>query len=130
MSRITVLLMVTCAYMGTAALSGCVSNDAYRYEDIKTEYAELACNLDPSPTADATTGTCAINGKLTLEEILSIAKANNPDLLMALARIERAAAMLEKSTAPFYPRIDVCIGRDYSRGYLCRLRGFGSRIGL
>jgi len=32
---------------------------------------------------------------------------NNPDLLMAMARIERARALLEKSAAPFYPQVNV-----------------------
>ena len=107
MSRISVLLMITCAYAGTMWLSGCVSKNAYQYEDIKTEYADLACNLDPSQTAETATATCAINSKLTLKDVLAIARNNNPDLLMAVARIERAEAMLEKSTAPFYPRVNV-----------------------
>jgi outer membrane protein len=109
MSRIPVLLIVTCTYVWTAALSGCVSKDAYRYDKIKTEYAALACNLGPSQAAapPRSQATCAINSTLTLKDVLAIARANNPDLLMAMARIERAKAMLEKSTAPFYPQVNV-----------------------
>ncbi len=107
MSRRWVVLLILCAYVGTAALSGCVSNDAYQYENIKSEYAHLACNLGPVQSTDAPKVTCSINSKLTLTDILVIAKANNPDLLMALARIDRAKAMLEKSTAPFYPQVNV-----------------------
>lgn len=47
------------------------------------------------------------NDALALRDILDLARANNPDLLMALARIESAAAMLKKSAAPFYPQINV-----------------------
>jgi outer membrane protein len=107
MSRISVLLMITCIYATIAALSGCVSTDAYRYEDIKSEYADLACNLDPSQTTDTPTATCAINSRLALKDVLEIARANNPGLLMAMARIDRAEAMLEKSAAPFYPQVNV-----------------------
>ena len=83
-----------------------MSQNAYRYEAIKTEYADLACNLDQPEGADIAT-TCAVNSSLTLQDVLGIARANNPDLLMAVARIERARAMLDKSEAPFYPQVNV-----------------------
>jgi outer membrane protein len=77
--------------------------DAYRYETIKTEYADLACNLGKSQAADTPPATCAVNSSLTLQDVLDIARANNPDLLMAVARIERARAMLEKVRRPLLP---------------------------
>ena len=107
MPRTAVLLMLACALPWAAAFTGCASKDSYRYETIKTEYADMACNLGQSRAADTPPATCAINSSLTLQDVLDIAQANNPDLLMAVARIERARAMLEKSAAPFYPQVNV-----------------------
>jgi len=108
MSKTPIASLLACALVGTAwLLTGCASPDAYRYESIKTEYADLACNLDPSSQAADTPDTCAVSSNLTLQDVLAIAKSNNPDLLMAVARIERARALLEKSAAPFYPQVNV-----------------------
>ncbi|WP_419656200.1 TolC family protein [Desulfosarcina variabilis] len=107
MSRIWVLLMIMAAMIEAMALSGCVPKNAYQYEDIKTEYADLACPLDASRSTESAKGKCIIDKTLALKDILTIAKTNNPDLLMAMARIERAKAMLTQSTAPFYPQVNV-----------------------
>jgi outer membrane protein len=107
MSRIPGLTMLACALLWPAVFIGCASQDAYRYDTIKAEYADMACNLGKSQAADTPPATCAVNSSLTLQDVLDIARDNNPDLLMALARIERARAMLEKSAAPFYPQVNV-----------------------
>ncbi|MEE4114515.1 MAG: TolC family protein, partial [Desulfobacteraceae bacterium] len=107
MLRTAVILMLACALPWAAALTGCASKDAYRYETIKSQYADMACNLDRSQAADTPPATCAVNSNLTLQDVLDIARDNNPDLLMAVARIERARAMLEKSAAPFYPQVNL-----------------------
>ena len=107
MSRISVLVLIALAFAGAMGLSGCVPKNAYQYADIKNDYSDFACMLDPSRAADPAKASCAINSKLSLKDILAIAKANNPDMLMAMARIERARAMLKKSAAPFYPQVNV-----------------------
>ncbi len=107
MPRTSVLLMLACAIPWAATCVGCASKDAYRYETIKIQYADMACNLGQSQAADTPPATCAVNSNLTLQNVLDIAQANNPDLLTAVARIERARAMLEKSAAPFYPQVNV-----------------------
>jgi len=105
MANIPVSSLLAGIVLWTAAFqAGCTADNAYRYDTIQTEYADLACNLDPSQATDAS-GTCAVNSSLTLKDVLVIARANNPDLLMALARIERARALLNKSTVPFYPQV-------------------------
>jgi len=107
MSKIPMSLTVAFVLVWTAGFhTGCASRQAYRYDAIKTEYADLACNLDQSRSAQPA-ATCAVNSSLTLTDILAIARANNPDLLMAVARIERARAMLEKSAAAFYPQVNI-----------------------
>ncbi|MGA6927246.1 MAG: TolC family protein, partial [Desulfosarcina sp.] len=108
MPRTTVCLMLTCALWVAAGWFGCASNEpAYRYDAIRTEYAGPACKVEKSRVSDASPTPCSVSGRLTLPDVIAIARANNPDLLMAAARIERAQAMLEKSTAPFYPRVSV-----------------------
>jgi outer membrane protein len=107
MPRTPVSIISVLPLLAVLAVSGCASNDAYRYETIQKDYADMACKLEPSQTADSAKTTCAVNSQLTLQDVLSIARANNPDLLMAVARIERAQAMLGKSTAPFYPQVNV-----------------------
>jgi len=67
----------------------------------------MAGNLSRSQAADTPPAACAVNSNLTLQDVLDIAQANNPDLRMAVARIERARSMLEKSAAPFYPQVSV-----------------------
>jgi outer membrane protein len=104
MPRIPGLTMLACALLWPAVFIGCASQDAYRYETIKTEYADMACNLGKSQAADTPPATCAVNSNLTLQDVLDIARDNNPDLLMALARIERARAMLENPPPPSTPR--------------------------
>lgn len=101
-----VLPVLACA-LWTAAVMGCASQDDYRYDTIKAQYADMACKLEKSRAAGADPATCAANSRLALQDVLDIARANNPDLLMAMARIERARALLEKSAAPFYPRVNV-----------------------
>ncbi|MDX2453070.1 TolC family protein [Desulfosarcina sp.] len=107
MPRTAVLLVLAFALPWAAAFTGCASKDSYRYETIKTQYADMACNLGQSRAADTPPATCAVNSSLTLQDVLDIAQANNPDLLMAVARIARARAILEKSAAPFYPQVNV-----------------------
>ncbi len=108
MPKTPVAPMLACALVWAAVnLIGCASNHAYRYETIKREYAGPAGNLDQPQAADTPVATCAITSSLTLQDVLDIARANNPDLIMAMARIERARAMLEKSAAPFYPQVNV-----------------------
>ncbi len=108
MSKPLVSLLSICAQLLAAAtIVGCASEQAYHYDTIKTQYAELACPLNPPQSAVTSPATCARNSQLSLQDVLTIARANNPDLLMAVARIERARAMLEKSAAPFFPQVSV-----------------------
>jgi outer membrane protein TolC len=101
------LLTVCTLLLAAATVIGCASEQTYHYNTIKTQYADLAFQLGPSRAAGTSPPTFAVNSQLTLQDVLAIARANNPDLLMAVARIERARAMLEKSAAPFYPQVNV-----------------------
>ena len=101
---LTGALGLSCLFL----ITGCASRSAYRYETIKSQYADMACNLAAAGGAgDVSPTTCAVNSQLTLDAVLNITRSNNPDLLMAVARIERAQALLRKAGAPFYPRVSV-----------------------
>ena len=61
MAKIPVSSLLAGIVLWVAAFqAGCTADNAYRYDTIKTEYADLACNLGPSQAAD-TSGTCAVN---------------------------------------------------------------------
>ena len=100
-------LIAASVWLWASTFIGCGPQEAYRYETIKSAYADLACNLDPVRTTQTILETCAVKGSLTLPDVLEIARTNNPDILMAAARIERARALLDKSAAAFYPRVNV-----------------------
>ena len=103
------------ALLLAAIAGGCAPCSNYSYDAIQSEYSHLACNLGPSQTADETSpATCTVNSRLTLAEILDIARRNNPDLLMAAARIDRANALLDKAAAPFYPQVNLTT--EYMQG--------------
>ncbi|BBO91176.1 TolC family protein [Desulfosarcina ovata] len=106
MPRVSLLFLVSGLFLLSTVFGGCAPQDRYRYETIKSEYADFACNLARPATDNPSAPRCAINSQLGLKDVLEIAQANNPDLLMALARIERARAMLAKSAAPFYPQVN------------------------
>lgn len=66
-------------------------------------------------------GSCQFTGPLTLDEALRNARANNPDIRMAAARIRKAQALLEQSRAPFYPYVGLYteyLQGDTPSGYL------------
>ncbi len=76
----------------------------YSYKSIKKEYADLVCKLSPLQIRDQQ-GECALNQPLSLPEAIRIARENNPDTQMAVARIRKAEADLQRSNAAFYPKI-------------------------
>ncbi len=46
-------------------------------------------------------------GPMSLAAAIEIARINNPDLLIAASRIEKASAMLEKTSASYYPYVSL-----------------------
>ncbi|GAB6905704.1 TolC family protein [Desulfosarcina cetonica] len=109
------LWVLTGLFLGGVACTGCASKNTYRYETIHQDYAGYACHLSKTSADQAAAASaCRIDRRLTLAEVLDIAQTNNPDLLMAAARIERARATLAKSAAPFYPQ--VTLTTEYTQG--------------
>ncbi len=93
---------------------GCAASSPARYTDIQSEYAATVCRLDRPADIPASAQTCDIDRPVSLEDAIGIALTNNPDHLIALARIEQSNALLKKANAAFYPSISV--GTEYLRG--------------
>jgi outer membrane protein TolC len=100
--------LLVCLTLVGLLLSSCTSGQKYQYDRIRTDYAALTCNA-PSAADSAIPKDvgCTINRPLDLQEAIAIARANNPDVLMTAARIQKARALLEKAKAPFYPYVGV-----------------------
>ena len=88
-------------------LAGCASDRKYQYTHIKQDYTDQQANAPVPETASQVDDTTIVNRPLSLPEAIAIALANNPDMLMTAARIDKAEAMLKQAKAPFYPYVGV-----------------------
>ena len=88
-------------------ISGCTSTETYRYENIKKEYAALICRPAPFQSEPSQGQACVLKRAISLTEALDIARNNNPDILMAAARIRQAESMIGRSNASFYPSLEL-----------------------
>lgn len=89
---------------GLIFITGCASQDKYRYENIRRGYhSPSAYTDDRESSARHQNREPEISQPLSLERAVQIAKENNPDSRMAMARIKQAQAMIDRSNAAFYP---------------------------
>ncbi|MFH2219691.1 MAG: TolC family protein [Pseudomonadota bacterium] len=86
---------------------GCTSPETYQYENIRKEYANRIPRSTSIQEEIAGDETCALTKPISLAEALEIARDNNPDIRMAVARIRQARSMIERSNAAFYPTLGV-----------------------
>ena len=111
------ILRVCCrGFLAMALLSvlfSCKHADRYDYQHIKKAYdkpEKAAASLSSSAPADAPQSPEKVlkpAGSLTLEKVIRIALQNNPDLDMAVARIQQSEAMLDEAMSAFWPVIGV-----------------------
>ncbi len=85
--------------------AGCVTRAAYREPPRGAPAA-----ASPARTPAERAGPSAPTGALGLTEAVRLAHANNPDLEVAGARVEAAAAMLAASEAALWPRLVLDLG--------------------
>jgi len=93
-------------------LTSCRHEDRYTYKQIKREYVKPKAPTGlpppvrtcPLPPAEEVLRAA---GKLTLKQTVQIALQNNPDMDMALARIQQSEAMLDEALSAFWPVISV-----------------------
>ncbi len=94
-------------------LASCKHADRYDYQHIKKAYVKpekAAVSLLSSAPADASQSLekdLKSVGSLTLEKVIRIALQNNPDMDMAVARIQQSEAMLDEAMSAFWPVISV-----------------------
>ncbi len=84
----------------------------YDYAAIKAEYEKdkkTSANASPARTKSPGSSEKPIDatGELTLERVIRIALQNNPDMDMAVARIQQSEAMLDEAMSVFWPVIGI-----------------------
>ncbi len=94
------------AVIFSSAVFASGAEDAYDYETILQKYKDVACNAGLAPIG-APAKKCDIENPLSLEKAVELGLKNNPEVLMARARIKRAAALLKRSQSVFYPFVGV-----------------------
>ncbi len=105
--------MLKCMFYGMMIIVsivayGCPARHNYTYEHIQQEYAETVCRLAPDAqgkTVASDPRNCRLAGPLRLDAAIGIALDNNPDIKMAMARIQQAQAGLNQSRALFWPSV-------------------------
>lgn len=85
--------------------TGCVGRPDYSYPGIRQEYAEAIRRAAPLSEREGKAVTFAVDRPIGLTEAIDIALSNNPEKRMAIARIRRAEARIQKAMAAFYPAL-------------------------
>ncbi len=95
------------------AFPSCRHADRYDYQHVKKAYekpketvAVLPSPVGPEPH-ESSLKVLKVAGSLTLEKVIRLALQNNPDMDMAVARIQQSEAMLEEAMSAFWPVISV-----------------------
>jgi outer membrane protein len=95
-------------------LSGCGTTDRYTYSGIYAEFADSAltghsdaAEIQPNTSHESphVISAFTLEKSLTVQEVLSIALKNNPDLNQAHLRIQQAKAATDLSNAAFWPAL-------------------------
>ncbi len=110
MKRMAVSLMA--GIVSLFFLTSCRHQDRYTYQRIKQEYEKPRAETGmakpvrtcPSPPPEEVLRAA---GTLTLARTVKIALQNNPDIDMALTRIQQSEAMLDEAWSAFWPVISV-----------------------
>jgi len=92
--------------------TGCLHKDRYSYPTIKQEHEKpraVTGIVEPVRTCPLPPPEEVLRaaGELTLKRTVEIALQNNPDIDMALARIQQSEAMLDEALSAFWPVISV-----------------------
>lgn len=106
------IAFVSFIILSIACVGACSHKDPYTYEQIKQsqEAAKIETGLPPADrTCPLPSPKTALNaqGSLNLKEAIHTALENNPDMEMALARIQQSEAMLDEAMSAFWPVISV-----------------------
>lgn len=107
----TIICFMTVAFL--FAVPSCKQARLYDYQQIKQTYekpkkpaAVLATPVQTHPP-ETPEKVMKAAGNLTLEKVIRISLQNNPDMDMAVARIQQSEAMLDEALSAFWPVIGV-----------------------
>jgi len=98
---------VVFAVIFSYAIAAYCVDDARSYEAILEKYKDVACNAGLKPVGTPAKKTCVIENPLSLKKAVALGLKNNPEVLMAAARIKRASAMLKRAESAFYPYVEI-----------------------
>jgi len=105
------ICLITAAFL--FVLPSCKHDSRYEYQHIKQAYekpnkppAVLSTPVQTHPP-ETPEKVMKAAGSLTLEKVILISLQNNPDLDMAVARIQQSEAMLDEAISAFWPVIGV-----------------------
>jgi len=107
----TIICFMTVAFL--FAVPSCKQARHYDYQQIKQRYEKpkkpAAVLSSPEGTHPPETPEMVMKaaGFLTLEKVIRISLQNNPDMDMAVARIQQSEAMLDEALSAFWPVIGV-----------------------
>jgi len=106
------LILLTSVILSIFCLTACGQKDPYTYEQIKKAQQETKARTH-MPPADRTcplpskTDALKPGSSIGLNKAVEIALQNNPDMDMALARIQQSEAMLDEAMSAFWPMISI-----------------------
>ncbi len=85
----------------------CASPASRDYKDIRVEYRQTLGRIAPIEGKAGPSATRAVARTVSLSEAIGIALANNPDKMMAAARIRQAEAMIDAALSAFMPAMSL-----------------------
>ena len=109
LSSVVCFIMVALLF----AVPSCKHDSRYEYQQIKQAYDKpktMPAALSPpvrTPPPETPEKVMRAAGSLTLENVIRVSLQNNPDMDMAVARIQQSEAMLDEANSAFWPVIGV-----------------------
>lgn len=95
--------------------SGFTGLKTYTYDEIIQEHPDAFCDASGNILKYGTqSGKCTLTGSVGIADAIKIALKNNPEMLMADARMDRADAMRTEAESSLWPKAGVY--GEYSQG--------------
>lgn len=92
-------LTLTCSHM----ILGCAAKKTYTYDHIQREYKPTRHIAPIAQKESSKTGRDGLSQPLSIKNAIEIALQRNPDMDMAIARIQQSDALIDEATAAFWP---------------------------
>lgn len=93
---------------------GCAAEDKYTYDRIKTEFKPKTPLTVSAQTESSETAQEILSKPLSIKSAIKIALKSNPDMDMAIARIQQSEALIDEALAAFWPVLSFYV--EYLQG--------------